>query len=61
METTLFKRRDARIGVTLPQELRAKLDATAERESVNISVIVRLALVDYLKKLEAKSQKEASK
>ncbi len=57
MDNTLFMRRDARIGVTLPKELREKLEATATRENVNISAIVRLALVDYLKKLEAKAHK----
>lgn len=57
-KNTLFRRRDARIGVTMPKELRDKLDAAAVAQGMHISAIVRLALVDYFKKLEATNKKK---
>lgn len=53
MDKTLLTRRDARIGVTMPTELRKRLDAAAAAENMHISTLVRLALVEYLQKLEA--------
>lgn len=58
MDKDLFRRRDARIGVTMPMELRKQLDAAAEAESMHISAIVRLAVVAYLQKLEAGDKKK---
>lgn len=58
MEKELLRRRDARIGVTMPKELRDKLDAAAAAENMHISAVVRLALVEYLQKLEARNKKK---
>lgn len=58
MDKELFRRRDARIGVTMPNELRKQLDAAAAAENMHISALVRLALVEYLQKLEAQSKKK---
>ena len=61
MDKELLRRRDARIGVTMPSELRKQLDAAAEAENMHISALVRLALVEYLQKLEAHSRKKQVK
>lgn len=42
----------------MPNELRKQLDAAAAAENMHISALVRLALVEYLQKLEAQSKKK---
>lgn len=54
------RRRDARIGVALPKALRDDLQAVATAESVNISVIVRTAIADYVKKAQRKDRENAT-
>jgi len=53
MDKRLYTRRDARIGVVLPKALRDEVAAVAEAENTNISTIVRIALIDYLKKIQS--------
>lgn len=54
MDKRLYIRRDARIGVTLPQSLRDELTEVAVREEMTISAIVRIAVLEYLKKIQTR-------
>lgn len=54
-----YRRRDARIGVAIPKELRVELEGAAAVESVNISVIVRAAITEYLNKPRRKHEKKS--
>lgn len=53
------RRRDARIGVAIPMVLRQELESLALAKNVNISVIVREAVSEYIRKNAPKNRKKS--